>query len=86
MTTFTRIDYNRLDGHTWNRKRKDNKTGRYNHKYGTGKYLRICEFCSLRRRALYNSDKGGWRWAYLVNGEFTFERPNCVRAIGLTSI
>lgn len=56
-----------------------NKTGKYNHVYEEdGK---TCKFCNVKRRRIMGE------WSYSTNGfEWTFVRPNCLRAIAFTAI
>jgi hypothetical protein len=77
-----------IDGHTWTcRRRKDNKTGVYNHRYvKVGKYIEACIYCPTKRRWMFEPAKNRTSDAYLVNGEWVFKRPQCVRAIALTAI
>jgi hypothetical protein len=76
---FTFKNPNILDGHSWPVFTKS-KEGRYKHSYVViGRRLHLCTICGVKR-------KKSNTWTYLVNGEWTYERPNCLRSVSLTAI
>lgn len=80
MKPFTFKNPNILDGHTWPKSHRKNASGYNQHMYEKhGRYVKTCKICGVRRR----KERG---WAYLVNGEWTLERPNCLRSVALTCI